>query len=408
MGAPLRQIVIVCESAELVGGAEQVAISEAIELSTRGYQVIFFSSGKSMCEELKSSKVRVVQCESSSFFEESSKITKVKKLIGNSVSERSFENLLSQLDVSETIIHFHTFSLKLSPGVLRVAQRLGFKTILHCHDYSSVCPTALLYDHRKGNVCTLKPLSFQCFSTECQGVEWKYKFPKYTSLLWAKNALYNLDALIHVSELERDTLLSHLSTRGQNFLLTNPIGSDFRPTVRVKAETNNTFLVVSRLTKEKGVEDFLTAVPTGIVVGDGPELQPLKAKFHNAKFIGWKTEAEVSQLLDQARALVVPSRWLETYGLNVIRALSKGIPVIASEHVGACKHIVNAVNGFTYNPQDLNRLVETIDKLGDDSTVQKLSTAAFELSAESIQTNQRHVDELVEIYEKVLTGVQAV
>jgi glycosyltransferase involved in cell wall biosynthesis len=92
----------------------------------------------------------------------------------------------------------------------------------------------------------------------------------------------------------------------------------------------------------------------------------------------------------------------------VIRALSKGIPVIASEHVGACKHIVNAVNGFTYNPQDLNRLVETIDKLGDDSTVQKLSTAAFELSAESIQTNQRHVDDLVEIYEKVLTGVQAV
>jgi len=393
MGAPLRQIVIVCESAELVGGAEQVAISEAIELSTRGYQVIFFSSGKSMCDELKNSKVRVVLCDSSSFFEEPSKITKVKKLIGNSVSERSFENLLSDLNVSETIIHFHTFSLKLSPGVLRVAQRLGFKTILHCHDYSSG---------------TLKPLSFQCFSTECQGVEWKYKFPKYTSLLWAKNALYTLDALIHVSELERDTLLSHLSSRGQNFLLTNPIGSDFRPTVRVKAETNNTFLVVSRLTKEKGVEDFLTAVPTGMVVGDGPELQPLKEKFHDAKFMGWKTEAEVSQLLDQARALIVPSRWLETYGLNVIRALSKGIPVIASEHVGACKHIVNAVNGFTYNPQDLNELVEIIDKLGDDSTVQKLSTAAFELSAESIQTNQRHVDELVEIYEKVLTGVQAV
>jgi len=394
MGAPLRQIVIVCESAELVGGAEQVAISEAIELSTRGYQVIFFSSGKSMCDELKNSKVRVVLCDSSSFFEEPSKITKVKKLIGNSVSERSFENLLSDLNVSETIIHFHTFSLKLSPGVLRVAQRFGFKTILHCHDYSSACPT--------------KPLSFQCFSTECQGVEWKYKFPKYTSLFWAKNALYNLDALIHVSELERDTLLSHLSSRGQNFLLTNPIGSDFRPTVRVKAETNNTFLVVSRLTKEKGVEDFLTAVPTGMVVGDGPELQPLKEKFHDAKFMGWKTEAEVSQLLDQARALIVPSRWLETYGLNVIRALSKGIPVIASEHVGACKHIVNTVNGFTYNPQDLNELVEIIDKLGDDSTVQKLSTAAFELSAESIQTNQRHVDELVEIYEKVLTGVQAV
>ena len=105
MGAPLRQIVIVCESAELVGGAEQVAISEAIELSTRGYQVIFFSSGKSVCEEFKSSKVRVVLCESSSFFEEPSNITKVKKLIGNSVSEKSFENLLSQLGVSETALH---------------------------------------------------------------------------------------------------------------------------------------------------------------------------------------------------------------------------------------------------------------------------------------------------------------
>ena len=44
---------------------------------------------------------------------------------------------------------------------------------------------------------------------------------------------------------------------------------------------------------------------------------------------------ELEQIMNEADVLVAPSIWYETFGFTVLEALSYGVPVIVSDHVGA-------------------------------------------------------------------------
>ena len=46
-------------------------------------------------------------------------------------------------------------------------------------------------------------------------------------------------------------------------------------------------------------------------------------------------QADLKAIFDNTDVLVVPSIWYETFGFTVIEALSYGVPVIVSNHVGA-------------------------------------------------------------------------
>jgi glycosyltransferase len=50
--------------------------------------------------------------------------------------------------------------------------------------------------------------------------------------------------------------------------------------------------------------------------------------------------SELSQIMDNTDLLIVPSVWFETFGFTILEALSYGVPVLISNHVGA-KDIVD-------------------------------------------------------------------
>lgn len=89
-------------------------------------------------------------------------------------------------------------------------------------------------------------------------------------------------------------------------------------------------LYVGRVAVEKNVEAFLALeVPgTKIVVGDGPALGEMTARFPDAVFLGRQSGAELSALYRSADVFVFPSR-TDTFGNVMIEALSSGVPVAA-------------------------------------------------------------------------------
>lgn len=89
-------------------------------------------------------------------------------------------------------------------------------------------------------------------------------------------------------------------------------------------------LYVGRVAVEKNIEAFLdTAQPgTKVIVGDGPALDDLRARYPEAVFLGKLGGEMLASAYAGADVFVFPSR-TDTFGLVVIEALSCGTPVAA-------------------------------------------------------------------------------
>lgn len=92
-----------------------------------------------------------------------------------------------------------------------------------------------------------------------------------------------------------------------------------------------TLLWVGRVSVEKGCEDFCQLDYLGakkIVVGSGPQLKYLAAKYPDVEFVGTKTGAELTSYYQQADCLVFTSRW-DTFGIVMLESMACGTPVAA-------------------------------------------------------------------------------
>ena len=89
-------------------------------------------------------------------------------------------------------------------------------------------------------------------------------------------------------------------------------------------------LYVGRVAVEKNIEAFLSGSYPGskVVVGDGPQMDALKAKFPEAHFLGRKSGRELAGYYAGADVFVFPSR-TDTFGLVMIESLACGTPVAA-------------------------------------------------------------------------------
>lgn len=403
------EIVMICESAQRHGGAESVAIEEAIELRRRGYRVGYIAASETADPSLVESGVELCLVPTQSFFETQGAKNKLVRLFLNPNISESVNKFLEKFEPKESVVHAHTLNLKLSSYVLKLAQDLGFATILHRHDYSSVCPTSLLYNHRSQEVCDLKPMSLSCLSCECQGQNLKYKLPKVTHLAYSNlvSKVYpKLSGVIDVSSLSSDLLSKSDGYKLKNkAIILGP--QHVSQSARIEAEQNQNFLYVGRLTPEKAPRAFLVAAQSAgvpaIVCGDGPLRAPLEREFPTAKFLGWLSQDQLAEQWKQARAYVFPSKWYETYGLSVVEAMSRGIPVICSDRAGARQWIRDGENGLLWSPSDEDLLVNRIMQLKmDNELVKAFSEQAFAEVQRHPPTVSAHVNQLVEFYKVIL------
>ncbi len=87
-------------------------------------------------------------------------------------------------------------------------------------------------------------------------------------------------------------------------------------------------LYVGRVAVEKNIEAFLENTHAGskVVVGDGPALEPLRARYPHVLFMGALEGDELASAYASADVFVFPSL-TDTFGLVMIEALASGVPV---------------------------------------------------------------------------------
>lgn len=107
-------------------------------------------------------------------------------------------------------------------------------------------------------------------------------------------------------------------------------GQRFSPEDVYAGLTRPIFVNVGRVAVEKNIEAFLELDLPGskVIVGDGPQLDPLKKKYPNAHFVGAKFETDLARHFADADVFVFPSK-TDTFGLVIIEAMATGTPVAA-------------------------------------------------------------------------------
>jgi len=125
-------------------------------------------------------------------------------------------------------------------------------------------------------------------------------------------------------------------------------------------------LCVSRISKEKGLDDFCQIpVPDGylkVLVGDGPYLEELMKKYHSeaVAFVGKKIGKELAETYANADVFIFPSK-NDTFGLTQLEAIASGTPVLAYKGTVSEEIIREGKSGFLVDRFDYLSLEKALE-----------------------------------------------
>ncbi|HEY7152182.1 MAG TPA: glycosyltransferase [Solirubrobacterales bacterium] len=130
-------------------------------------------------------------------------------------------------------------------------------------------------------------------------------------------------------------------------------------------EPEDFFVVVTELVRHKRVEIALAAAERAgkrvKVLGAGPELEPLRERFgRTAEFLGRASDAQLTELLPRALALIVPN--VEEFGIAAVEAQAAGRPVLAADAGGAQETVVPGETGVLVPPGDVEAMAEALQQ----------------------------------------------
>ena len=171
---------------------------------------------------------------------------------------------------------------------------------------------------------------------------------------------------------------------------------------------NKNVVCVSRIEPIKGIDILLEVwallekrnynIPL-VIVGDGSQIKYLKDKYKFLNTVSWEGKSSnVNQYLDEARILISTSRY-EGISNSILEAMSKGVPVIATNNHGNKELIKNNVTGVLTS-FEIEEIFNEVIKLYND--FEKLSYIQNN-SIEYIK-KERNVEDMINKYIEIIEG----
>jgi glycosyltransferase involved in cell wall biosynthesis len=399
-------IVVASDHAAINGGLSKVAIESAIGLASRGHRVFYFAAVAPVEQRLQEAGVNVICLNQPDLLDDPSALRAAQRGIWNLDAARGINSLLNTLDPAETILHVHGWAKALSPSIGRVISHSTIPTVVTIHEYFLACPNGAFYNYRQQANCPLEPLSLACLSTNCDVRAYKHKafrVVRQAALWWLGGLPGQIRHFICISELQRSVIQRYLPTEAKIYSVANPISVEDKGPCR--AENNDTFLFVGRLSAEKGAVLFAHAAQqTGLkaaFVGDGGEAAHIRAILPDAEFRGWLPPDKVVDAMRTARALVFPSLWYECQPLTTFEALANGVPVIVSDNCAGREAVRNEETGIWFTSGDIDGLAAAMRRLADGNAAAAMGDAAYSSYWRDPLSLERHLDKLEETYARM-------
>lgn len=307
------------------------------------------------------------------------------------------------------VIHIHTL-MGIHREFVQAANQLGIRTVFTSHDYFGLCPKVTLY--RYGNCCDDDNECRNCIQCNAMALSLrKIQLMQSSLYRWVKDSIIvkymrkyhrgqffgeemiptmtdvnveeqaekyrklreyyvniyeSIDFIHFNSTISEEIFKRYITPRDSKVISITHKGISKHE--RKKIETGKKVILCLAPAKPfKGWNVLIEACNQLWDEGENIELRvyspvPQIEPYIVAKEDGFD-EKDLGKIMNEADVLVAPSIWYETFGFTVLEALSFGVPVIVSDHVGA-KDIVkeNGIIVRAGNVDDLKNAIKTIDK----------------------------------------------
>lgn len=401
--SPLRTVVVVNDHAFVNGGQAKIAIETALILRERGLDVVYFAGVGPEDERLTRAGVATCIVGEHDILGDPSRLRAMRTGIWNGAAARRLRALLASLDPKTSIVHVHGWAKALSPSIGPVITGSPVPHLYTLHEYFLACPNGGFYDYRKHEICTRRPLGMSCLTTDCDPRHAGHKAWRVArqAVLWSAGRMpRGLRDIVYLTELQRKAIEPYLPEGARLHHLPNPIEPFFGE--RVRAEANDTYLFVGRLSSEKGGALVARAArKAGVRIafaGDGEQRRAIEEANPDAIMLGWVKQEQLAEWLSRARAVVLPSLLYEGYPMVVLEAMQRGLPVLISDCTAATEFVDSETHGLHVSTGDCSAWVQAFSRMRDTQFVADASVAAFAKS-ENFLTGGGYYERLSKIFE---------
>ena len=406
-GCPIGRVVVINDFSEARGGATGVAILSASLLQAQGISVTYFGGDDTRRADPRLAPVEVVPAGGQHILL-ARRLQAMRNGLYNRSAEHALADWIAKNDTPNTVYHLHGWSKILSPSVFHALRKVAARLVISAHDYFLVCPNGGYFDFNTQDCCELRPMSAACVFRSCDKRRYSHK-------LWRvfrhgiRRALFDLSAEGATVLAVHDGMIPILQSggipSGRLAALRNPVTA--WSAGRARPENNKVFLFVGRFEEEKGVDLFLAAArAAGVparVIGDGPLRDKLRDIYPQAEIVPWCTRDQIATHASDARAVVLPSRVRETFGLAAFEALASGIPVVISRFALVADEIAACGGAVVCDPRDKTRFCEILSRLAsDDDLVWSMSARAYAHAPDFSLSPLEWVTRLIDLYERIL------
>ncbi|GFI10602.1 alpha-monoglucosyldiacylglycerol synthase [Lachnospiraceae bacterium] len=276
------------------------------------------------------------------------------------------------------LVHVHNTLSMISPSVYYAAFKCKVPVIQTVHNFRLLCPGAVFVKKdiicedcvKKGLLCALKG---RCYRNSLPQTLVSALILKIHRVMGTYRKIY----YICLTEFNKKKLLQ-LNNCGKQLIEADHIF--IKPNfVRAERECvpisrrKNQFLYVGRLDALKGIQVLLEAWK-GIddsrllICGTGPRRawadDFLKQNnINNVQLLGQLSHEQVMGLLQESRALLMPTQWYEGQPMVILESYSVGTPVIGSRLGNVQDMIEEGITGCTFShdkPEELHRLLQNL------------------------------------------------
>lgn len=369
---PLKSILVVSDFACINGGGAKVAIDGARLMADRGLDVTFFAPVGPVAPELAHPKITTICLDQSDILHSPSKIQAAIQGIWNSQAVQALRDVMDKHDPASTVMHVHSYVKAISPAIGPVLAKGSLKSVFTMHDYFLACPNGGFYDYQKNEICNRRAMGVSCLTTQCDVRKATHKAWRVVRQGIATSfgkLPSGLKHVIYISEFQREILAPYLPEGCHASHVPNPVALPSGP--KVDPRQNDIFLFIGRLNPEKGAAVFAKAARAAgaqaVFVGDGQDKDKIEAANPEAQILGWKTPAEVSEIIKTARCVVFPSLWPEPLGLVPLEAIHLGVPVIAGRWTAARETVDHDQTGLLVDHPTPADFAQAILALKDNS-----------------------------------------
>ncbi len=353
------------------GGAEVMFLEHNRMFENVGWQVVPFAMRHPNNIATPWAEFFPDEIEFGSSYGLGAKLVRASRVIYSMQARQKMKSLLHR--IQPQIAHVHNIYHHLSPSILPLLKQHGIRVVMTVHDLKLACPAYTMM--LRGKPCE------RCHGGKLYNVAVNRCIKgslALSSLVMVESYLHrllrlyeaNIDRFIVPSRYLLDKLVQWGWARERFVYIPNFVDIErFKP----GSSVGRRFVYCGRLDELKGVETLVRAAAMVrqplTLVGSGPHEASLRGLADSLGgdviFSGYLTKDALAAVIQQARAIVVPSECHENAPLALLEAYAAGRPVIGSRIAGIPELVREEETGVLYPTGDAEALAAALTRFAE-------------------------------------------